>query len=148
MAESFPVSEFHFTSRTGTEISNSDITKWQDIKDLTLVFGETNGGTYLVTLTVPDTWNDQVSATGLSCGARFRLILRQSGTEQELAQGAYTVAMAGQRVPFSLVCRAQLPVSRANPAIVAQWQAVKGGTAWIGKNGLCALSAVGQAAAG
>lgn len=137
---SFPVNEFLFASRSGSLLTNSDTANWAYIDELTLVFDETSGGLYLVTLTIPDTWNDNDM-----CGAEFRLVLGVSGGDAtELAVGYYYSALAGQRVPFSLACLAEVFPTRGGVWVAAEWAAREGGTAYIGAKGLSSLSAIGQ----
>lgn len=142
MSVSYPVKEFRFASRSGSWLTTSDQTNWSDIAQLILPVGSTESGSFLTTLTVPDTWNDKAS-----CGATFRQVLRYShGTvfsDVDLGQGYYFSGVAGQRVPFSLACKVDYVQDKYEKAIVAQWRAQQGGTAYIGV-GLSSLSAVGS----
>lgn len=144
MNGSYPVKEFRFASRSGTLLTTADQSNWSDIAGLILPVPDTENSAFLVTLTLPDTWNDRAS-----CGANFRLVLRSiKGTltgDLELAQGFYFSATANQRVPFSLVAKAEyVPQKDYDMAIVAQWRASQGGTAYIGPAGLSSLSAIGS----
>lgn len=139
MSDNHAVNEFRYASLTGNELTNSDTEQWVDIEGLTIAFGDTDEGFYLVTLIVPDTWNEKAL-----CGARFRLVTR-AGTSAptSLGEGFYYSAVAQQRVPFSLAATAQVIATRGGTKIGAQWSAREGGVAHIGAKGLSSLSAVG-----
>jgi hypothetical protein len=142
----YPVTEFRFASRSGSELATSELYDWADIAGLRLAVPDSPGSVFLATLTVPDTWNDRAG-----CGANFRIVLRSMSHgiagDMDLGQGFYFSATANQRVPFSLVCRAErVPDKNYDAAIVAQWRTSQGGTAHIGPQGLCSLAAVGSVA--
>ena len=142
------VNQFLFTSFTGSELSTSDKVNWVDLPNLIVPVSDSETGSFVVTLTVPDTWNDSAH-----CGANFRIAFRSAhGTlvgYTDLGQGFYFSDSGGQRVPFSLVCLAEyLPDKLTNKAIVAQWRASQGGTAHIGPLGRCSLVAVGSTKTG
>ncbi|HEY2093247.1 MAG TPA: hypothetical protein VGJ81_15300 [Thermoanaerobaculia bacterium] len=146
--DSYPIHQFRFAWRSGTQISTNDLSNWIDIAGLFLSLPDFASGAFLVTLTVPDTWNDKSS-----CGANFRVTLRafREATvwgDSELGQGFYFSANANQRVPISLVCKAEYVTDPnkivTNYALVAQWRACEGGRAYIGPKGLTTLAAVGD----
>jgi hypothetical protein len=145
MSGIYAVSEFRFASHSGIELTTSDLYNWADIAGLSVPVPDYQNSVFLTTLTVPDTWNEHAGF-----GANFRIVLRSMlGTvpdEIELGQGFYFSATANQRVPFSLVCRAERLRDRVstNCAIVAQWRTSQGGTAHIGPQGLSSLAAVGS----
>ena len=144
----YPVTEFRFASSSGTGLQTSDQSIWSDIAGLVLPVPYSVSSVFLVTLTVPDTWNDRSS-----CGANFRIVLRSTShglpLDIDLGQGFYLSDTANQRVPFSLVCKAErVPDKNDNTAIVAQWRAWQGGMAYIGPLGLSSLAAVGSVASG
>jgi hypothetical protein len=144
MSGIYPVTEFRFASRSGTELATSDQSNWSDIAGLSVPVPDSESSVFLVTLTVPDTWNDHAA-----CGANFRIVSRSMhGTlpnDIDMGQGFYFSATANQRVPFSLVCQVErVPDKNYNCAIVAQWRASQGGTAHIGPLGVSSLAAVGS----
>lgn len=145
MAEIHSVNEFGYATLVGRELTNSDTEKWADIDELTVGFDDLDTGVYLVTLIIPDTWNDQHL-----CGAGFRLILRAGfiSGETNLGEGYYYSAVGQQRVPFALAATAQLIPTRGGTRITAQWSARKGGTAHIGARGRSSLTAIGKVTAG
>jgi hypothetical protein len=139
MSTSFPINDFRFASLSAGNQIQSTSADWADIEGLVLNFGENDSGNFLVTLTIPSTWNDSQG----NQGANFQLVLRTGqGQDKPLGQGYYTDAVGNQTLSFSLVCQAEVSPNQNGSAIVAQWQ-VNEGTTYIG-GGLSSLSAVGS----
>ncbi|HEY0376993.1 MAG TPA: hypothetical protein VGC87_08555 [Pyrinomonadaceae bacterium] len=136
----YPITEFRLASTTQDELP-CDQNAWDDIPGLALSFGEHESGNFLVTLTIPSTWNDQATADG----TYFQLVLRTpSDDDQTFGRGSSPTPVAGQLATFSLTCYAEISPAAGGSSIVPQWLAAGGGTARI--DGLCSLSAVGTAA--
>lgn len=138
----YPINEFRFASTLATTKLQYDQPVWQDIDGLFLDFGDEESGSFVVTLSIPSTWNDILSEVGTG----FQVVLRTgSGSVQTLASGSHTSPAAYQVSAFSLTCYAEVSANQGISQIFAQWLVpTGGGTAHI--DGVSSLSAVGSLA--
>lgn len=94
---------------------------FRDIPGLQFAFRPEEAGYYHISLTAPDTWNDEAGF-----GAWFSISLN----DKIIARGLYTSAMAGQRVPIHL--ETIIKINRERNVIEAKWCTHGGGQAYIG----------------
>ncbi len=117
-------------THTGSELNLAQAT-WNKIPTEDLIIDST-GGAWLLILNVPETWNDTLLA-------ETRFSLRVDG--QEVVQGVYSTAVAGQRMPISLITVEQL--AAGSHTIEAYWKnATADATSSIGAVGTLSLIAM------
>jgi enamine deaminase RidA (YjgF/YER057c/UK114 family) len=137
MNDSFPINEFRIASLPLEDLPRDQQT-WDDIPGLSVDFGESEGGNFLITLTLPGVRTDQ--AAGGS--AHFQVVLRTTSGDQTLFDGISSTTSAQQFTSLSLTGYAAVSSVKGGSQIVAQWQVLDGGTAYI--SGISSLSAVGS----
>lgn len=137
MNVSYPINEFRIASSPLDDLPRNQ-ESWDDIPGLSLDFGESEGGNFLITLTIPGVFNDQ--ATGGS--THFQVVLRTTSGDQTLFDGTASTNLAKQFTSLTLTGYAAVTPVKGGSQIVAQWQILDGGTAYI--SGMGALSAVGS----
>lgn len=135
MNTKFPIRECRFASTLPDTRITYDQNVWADIDGLSLPFRENESGEFLVTLTIPSTWNDKLTEKGTG----FQVVLRQGSSDQTLGVNSRTSPGPFQVGAFSLSCYVAVS-GESSSSIVAQWQ-VPDGPAHI--DGLSSLSAVG-----
>lgn len=101
------------------------------IPNLKLALNLGEMGYYNVSLTVPDTWNDQAGS-----GASFAI----SFNNEIIARGFYSTGLAGQRVPVHL--DTVVRIDSGKNVIEAKWCTYSGGQAYIGGVGTTILLAL------
>lgn len=82
-----------FVAITGLQTTNSSYPAFQNIPGMSFAADAAIGDQFLVTLTVPDTWNDTAGGRGwfaITCNSNI------------IARGLFMSAVADQRVPISL----------------------------------------------
>ena len=82
-----------YVAITGAHTTTNNYPAFQGIPGMSCTAEAAAGDQFLVTLTVPDTWNDTAGGRG------WFAITHNSSV---IAQGLFTSAVAGQRVPISL----------------------------------------------
>ena len=85
-----------FAAISGTSPTTTSLyPSFQNIPGLSVTVNAAAGDQFLVTLTMPDTWNDTAGGGGwfaITCNSNSNII----------ARGLFSSATAGQRVPISL----------------------------------------------
>ena len=84
-----------YVAINGPHTTNSSYSNFQNIPGMSVTAEAATGDQFLVTLTVPDTWNDTAGGRGwfaITCNSNSNII----------ARGLFTSAVADQRVPISL----------------------------------------------
>lgn len=82
-----------YVAINGPHTTNSPYSNFQNIPGMSVTAEAATGDQFLVTLTVPDTWNDTAGGRGwfaITCNSNI------------IARGLFTSAVADQRVPISL----------------------------------------------
>jgi hypothetical protein len=94
---------------------------FRDIPGLQFSFRPGEAGYYHVSLTAPDTWNDQAGY-----GTWFAISLN----DKIIARGLYTTGLAGQRVPIHI--STIVKIDQGRNVLEAKWSTHGGGQSYIG----------------
>jgi hypothetical protein len=87
-----------YVAINGLQTTSSSLPVFQNIPGMSFTAEAATGDQFLVTLTVPDTWNDTAGGRGwfaITCNLN-------NSSPTIIARGLFTSAVADQRVPISL----------------------------------------------